>query len=840
MNEILFLPSFNREFSLVFTGVSTHVVGTKLTPASQEEKATKWAARSRVDNEDDDDDDDSDGDYDGNYCSEGFDTYVDNNKVKRTSNTKQDSTVRSVGVDVSKSNERAFDCLKGKVYVEDVLARQKNDLTTATTTEAGRRESNKQFINAAQESQLPNTPPSSGHKGLDRSANRRLSVSSSGSVGAYPTQTCQVTIKKLPVSRENGKLKVVFDSAPLMLTPLYEPGKSSVNKDNELSEPEREVNPPSITRSLGSCITKNKQSEIENTACQKRSRDERCYGEKRTFGTPPLTRPVNGNFLLTNTDSTCREEDSESFRSSIEVTGSSTTIINSDSDGSDEVVLKTRKPVPPTDEINEKAPHAAKETPRRAAQSKEKRIRSQIQDNVHRSVKRAGSNETVRKSFQKEQENRKNDLMSKKCLSPSKANESALASSKHEPFNAFLHEKRDGIVERERSRISEESHTDDLAKKNDKLASEIQDDDELSEEGHSSSFIRGTFETETEHEVSNKDEDNSTKRQETDKSHSELGEGINTPRNELYNVHVSVDRACRDKEENSDHETKKKSLSKGQKTGKEKSLVPSTICETVETSKNRKGVSLRKGYSDTEETLRESSNSEKVRNPWQHNSKSTADWKGTELSENKNSDDAKQVCSGEENENGIIKKSPKKLKSKNAIQDNVEHLQGTNQVNSFAPVQGERNESAIAVNKISTKAGKSKNDHLHNGSQPNSGGKNTGEPVNQLSSGKRKKKHSSESHAKSKAANNDKSAVTERENVFNCVNELGASDEGSEPGIENGDVLGKDNLRTPKKHKDFLVQSKERSQKKSDDKVEPEPESDEAESDENMKGKFTN
>ena len=585
-----------------------------------------------------------------------------------------------------------------------------NNSTLKTRNATDGKNYKNELINASQESEVREVIRISGTSSLagNISVNKRLSVSSVESA----SKTCHVKIKKLPYSRQDGKLKVTLGSTAINLAPCHVHDGCSMDNDDGGDQRDR---------SLRSSKTRNTDS--KNVNCEQSQ-----VGKTMETALCGIDRGIESN-----------------------------------------------------------------------------------------EITKAGDRSSANNKFH----------LTAVELSP--------ASLKHKhSAPASLCGARDNTDGRGLLRISEGTPTENTASKTDMYPSEIQDSVELSKE-HAGSFANKVSDTKTENEVSVMDEDSSANSDGSndDNLHSELTKLVGTSTKQILSVNTSVDTACCDEEENNDSETTKSNHRKGERSKKDKLLLPA-VAETLE---NTSGVSLNEEYGNKGEektfgTSRERSKPKNDRKPGRGNSKST-DLKGKNLAGTTNHDPVEKLYSDEEEKNG-----PKKFKSRSTSQNNVEHLQSVNHITSVASEQEEQNEPAKNLDGIPQNI--SNRDH---------GNSSTVDSVDWSESGKRERKNSNTNASKSAVKERSKvKLVAEREHGLNSADGSCADKIGDTSASE--DLLEKDRLgslmkrkvkeSSPVKHKDCKRQLKESAQKSAGDQVESKPMSDDAvsETDEEIEGKY--
>ena len=721
-----------------------------------------------------------------------------------------------------------------------IIVRKNSTLKTRNATD-GKHYKN-ELINASQESEvrevirIPGTSSSAGNIGVSK----RLSVSTSES----PSRTCHVKLKKLPYSRQDGKLKVTLDSTAIKMAPCHE--HDGCSTDNEGGGDERR-------RSLRSSKTRNIDS--KNVNCEQsqvgKTMETTLCGTDRGIESNEITKDgdrssANNKFHLTAVELSCRdsEEGLKSLSPLSDVNCSSRSITNKDSEWTgherDVVHNKTtrvpdQREVDKQDEENEETPHAMKETARKGADFKEETVQCQTQDNEGWSVNQISSNDTTNASSRNQ-----HIQMSNEGLSPLKTNVSVAASLKHKhSAPASLCGARDTTDGRGLLRMSEGTPTENTASKTDMYPSEIQDSVELSKE-HSGAFAN------KENEVSIMDEDSSANSEGSNDGHlpSELTKRVGTSTKQILSVNTSVDTACCVEEENNDSETVKSNHTEGERSRKDKLLLPA-VAEKLE---NTSGVSLNEedGNTGVEKTIGTSRERSKPNNdgkPGRGNSKCT-DLKGRSLDGTTNHDSVEKLYSDEEEKNGKIIKSPKKFKSRSTSQNNFEHLQSVNHITSVASEQEEHNEPAKNLDGIPQNIS---NSDLGNSRLKKD--KSTADSADRSGSEKRERKKSNTNASKSAVKERSKvKLVAEREHGLDSADGSCPDKKGDTSASE--DLLEKDRLGSPMKRevkesspvkqKDCKRQLKESAQKSAGDQVESKPVSDDAvsETDEGIEGKY--
>lgn len=717
-----------------------------------------------------------------------------------------------------------------------------NNSTLKTRNATDGKHYKNELINASQESEVREVIRIPGTSSLagNISVNKRLSVSSVESA----SKTCHVKIKKLPYSRQDGKLKVTLGSTAINLVPCHVHDGCSTDNDDGGDQRDRSLR-SSRTRNTDSKNVNCEQSQVGKTM------ETTLCGIDRGIESNEITKAgdrssANNKFHITAVELSCHdsEEGLKSLSPLSEVNCSSRSIANKDSEwrGHERDVVHnktTRVPgqrgVDNQDEEDEETPHMMIETARKGADSKEETVPCQTQDNEGWSVNEISSNDTTKASSRKQ-----HIQMSNEGLSPLKTNVSVAASLKHKhSAPASLCGARDNTDGRGLLRMSEGTPTEITASKTDMYPSEIQDSVELSKE-HAGSCANKVSDAKTENEVSIMDEDSSANSDGSndDNLHSELTKRVGTSRKQILSVNTAVDTACCDEEGNNDSETTKSNHRKGERSKKDKLLLPA-VAETLE---NTSGVSLNEEHGNTgvEKTFGTSRGRSKPKNdrePGRGNSKST-DLKGKNLAGTTNHDPVEKLYSDEEEKNGKMVKSPKKFKSRSTSQNNVEHLQSVNHITSVASEQEEQNEPAKNLDGIPQNI--SNRDH---------GNSSTVDSVDRSESGKRERKNSNTNASKSAVKERSKvKLVAEREHGLNSADGSCADKIGDTSASE--DLLEKDRLgslmkrkvkeSSPVKHKDCKRQLKESAQKSAGDQVESKPVSDDAvsETDEDIEGKY--
>ena len=791
MNQILLKFTFLTElFSFIFTASLKHVRGT----TTRFMRQRKQAARSDTD------------DGDGNDDTEA-------------NSPTQASAVFSLRKDIGSQTKK-------------IIVRKNSTLKTRNATD-GKHYKN-ELINPSQESEvrevirIPGTSSSAGNIGVSK----RLSVSTSES----PSRTCHVKLKKLPYSRQDGKLKVTLYSTAIKMAPCHE--HDGCSTDNEDGGDERR-------RSLRSSKTRNTDS--KNVNCEQsqvgKTMETTLCGTDRGIESNEITKAgdrssANNKFHLTAVELSCRdsEEGLKSLSPLSDVNCSSRSITNKDSEWtgheSDVVHNKTtrvpdQRGVDKQDEENEETPHTMKETTGKGADLKEETVQCQTQDNESWSVNQISSNDTTNASSRNQR-----IQMSNEGLSPLKTNVSVSASLKHKhSAPASLCGARDHTDGRGLLRMSEGTPTENTASKTDMYPSEMQDSVELSKE-HSGAFAN------KENEVSIMDEDSSANSEGSNDDHlrSELTKRVGTSTKQILSVNTSADTACCVEEENNDSETAKSNHTEGERSKKDKLLLPA-VAEKLDVSLNEEDGNT--GVEKTFGTSRERSKPNIDRKPGRGNSKCT-DLKGKNVAGTTNHDPAEKLYSDEEEKNEKMIKSPKKFKSRSTSQNNIEHLQSVNHTTSVACEQEEHNEPAKNLDEIPQNIS---NSDLGNSRLKKD--KSTADSADRSGSEKRERKKSNTNASKSAVKERSKvKLVAEREHGLDSADGSCADKKGDTSASE--DLLEKDRLGSPMKRKvkevspvkqkDYKGQLKESAQKSAGDQVESKSVSDDAV--EEIEGKY--